>query len=377
MILLLSGIILAFFFTALLISKKNKSSADYILMCWLCFCGLHIMGFYFSYNNSENFIPSIRALSFSMPIAHGPFLYLYTTQQTTYKRFRVYRLLHFLPVVLSMLMFAKFHFMPIEKQFEIYKLKGKGFETQILLNNFAVSASGVFYTIFSLIKLLKYRKRMLDQFSNTEKINFNWLLYMIFWIMAIWIIVLFIKSSYLIFGFASMFVLWVGYFGTKQVQVFSQNNKTKNDTPIPISETIEEDEDDNIFSNSNYIKYQKSTLGEDDANKIHKQLTVLLNENKVFLNPELTLNELAKSLGIHPNHLSQVINSIENKNFYELINEQRIKEFIEQSKLPKNQHFTMLALAMDCGFNSKASFNRNFKNHTGVTPREYLKQNFD
>jgi len=79
-------------------------------------------------------------------------------------------------------------------------------------------------------------------------------------------------------------------------------------------------------------------------------------------------------LTVHPNNLSQVINSLENKNFNDFINEQRVEEFIKCVSDPGSRQFTLLALAFDCGFSSKASFNRNFKKYTSLSPSEYLKQ---
>lgn len=70
----------------------------------------------------------------------------------------------------------------------------------------------------------------------------------------------------------------------------------------------------------------------------------------------------------------RVINSKEKKNFYELINEKRVQEFIRLASEPKNNQFTFLALAFTCGFNSKASFNRNFKKYSALTPSEYFKR---
>ncbi|MBJ7428273.1 MAG: AraC family transcriptional regulator [Bacteroidia bacterium] len=105
----------------------------------------------------------------------------------------------------------------------------------------------------------------------------------------------------------------------------------------------------------------------------------LINHNKMqseklFINPELTLNDLAAALNVLPNHLSQVINSKENKNFYDYINQLRVEEFIRLIALSENQKFTLLSLAYECGFNSKTSFNRNFKKVTDLTPSEYIKQ---
>jgi YesN/AraC family two-component response regulator len=95
---------------------------------------------------------------------------------------------------------------------------------------------------------------------------------------------------------------------------------------------------------------------------------------KVFKNEELSLAQLAEQLGVHPNNLSQVINTYENKNFYDYINTLRIEEFKALVLLPENSRYTFLSLAFECGFNSKTSFNRNFKKITGQSPTAYLKE---
>jgi AraC-like DNA-binding protein len=59
-------------------------------------------------------------------------------------------------------------------------------------------------------------------------------------------------------------------------------------------------------------------------------------------------------------------------NFYDFVNRYRLEEFKKLASDPKNRQFTMLALAFDCGFNSKSSFNRYFKKATGQTPSQYF-----
>nr|WP_262919778.1 helix-turn-helix domain-containing protein [Niabella hibiscisoli] len=102
-----------------------------------------------------------------------------------------------------------------------------------------------------------------------------------------------------------------------------------------------------------------------------------MQKEALFTDPELTLGTLSEQLAIHPNTLSQVINSKEGKNFYDYINALRIATFIKALSKPENKKYTLLSLAFECGFNSKASFNRNFKKHTGLSPTEYLKDTFD
>ena len=121
-------------------------------------------------------------------------------------------------------------------------------------------------------------------------------------------------------------------------------------------------------------KYQKSSLTAEEATRIHQQLQQFMLKDKLFKDPELSLGQLAEMLNIHSNVLSQVINSFEDKIFYDYINGLRIEEFKTLVTNPDNQQYTLLSLAYECGFNSKTAFNRNFKKNTGFSPTEYLSQ---
>ncbi|MCW2472645.1 helix-turn-helix domain-containing protein [Elizabethkingia anophelis] len=175
----------------------------------------------------------------------------------------------------------------------------------------------------------------------------------------------------IIYGAVTIFIIWLGYFGIKQVHIFNQSNFVPINYFPASPESFIKDESNILDINDK--KYQKSGLTEDNIEDIHSRLTRLLDTEKPFVNPNLTLNELAKMLDVHANSLSQVINSKEEKNFYELINEKRISEFLGKISDPENKQYTLLAIAFECGFNSKTSFNRNFKKHTGLTPSEYQK----
>ena len=97
-----------------------------------------------------------------------------------------------------------------------------------------------------------------------------------------------------------------------------------------------------------------------------------MDKNKPFLDADLTLASLAKELKIPPDHLSQVINSELSVNFYDFINGYRVKEAQKRLLDPKNRVYSILGIALNAGFNSKASFNRIFKKHIGITPSQYI-----
>ena len=120
---------------------------------------------------------------------------------------------------------------------------------------------------------------------------------------------------------------------------------------------------------------QKSALL--DANtsiSYSNRLIEHISANKPYLNPDLSLRELAKQIDIHPNHLSWILNQSLGKNFNEFINQYRIEAFKSLARAQANEHLTIEGLAYESGFNSKTVFNTYFKNETGLTPRQFLKQ---
>ena len=104
-----------------------------------------------------------------------------------------------------------------------------------------------------------------------------------------------------------------------------------------------------------------------------EQLKQLMDEDEIYLNPSLSLRELAQSLQIHPNKLSWLINENLGKNFNEYINGWRLTAFQQKALDPENSNITLLGLAYESGFNSKSVFNEFFKRSTGLTPRAWLK----
>ncbi len=104
-----------------------------------------------------------------------------------------------------------------------------------------------------------------------------------------------------------------------------------------------------------------------------QELEQLMEEQELFLDPNLNLKRLAQALSLHPNKLSWLINEHLGHNFNEYINHYRLRTFKRKALLNANQHLTLLALAYESGFNSKTVFNTFFKKTEGTTPRNWLK----
>ena len=97
-------------------------------------------------------------------------------------------------------------------------------------------------------------------------------------------------------------------------------------------------------------------------------------DNQAFQNPELSLTELAQQLQTNPSLLSKMINRGFAMNFNDFINYYRVQAVIAELHLGRHKAQTLMSIAYDCGFNSKATFNRAFKKATGHNPQEWLKE---
>jgi AraC-like DNA-binding protein len=365
------SISLAFLLSLILFTKNGKTKADIILANWLVIIGIHLAFYYASLVVGSYYYPYLL-LGYPFPLLHGPMLYFYTSSLTSQHTYlRKHWAWHFIPALLIYLILIPFFLLSHTERLEVFSNRGQGYEWVFVLQRILVIASGIAYTIASLGLLRKHARIVKDGFSQTERINLIWLRYLIYGVAVVWIAVFF-GNDVLIFSLVALFVLLLGYFGIKQVGIFTQG-KIAN-LKIPLTHEDRETVHVSESPNEPKAKYLKSTLKVEILQEIHSKLITQMDGQKLFLNAELTITDLANSLAVHPNHLSQVINSIESKTFYDFVNGRRVEEFKKLVALPENQKYTLLALALECGFNSKTAFYRNFKNATGQSPTQYLKQ---
>ncbi len=120
-------------------------------------------------------------------------------------------------------------------------------------------------------------------------------------------------------------------------------------------------------------KYQNSNLTEKRISELAKKLQTVLEKDKVYLNPNLSSESLAKKIGIPPYQLSQVVNIGLNTTFFELVSQYRIEEVKQRLKDEQYADETIINIAYSSGFNSKSAFNTAFKKQTGMTPSKFRK----
>lgn len=121
-------------------------------------------------------------------------------------------------------------------------------------------------------------------------------------------------------------------------------------------------------------KYQKSRIEEDEVLRIEKRLTISMEQEKMYLNPDLKLQDVANFVGCNAVDLSQVLNLHKHINFTDYINRYRIEEFIVRVQDKSATRFTLSSLSEQCGFSSRTSFFRSFKKLKGKSPAEYIKE---
>lgn len=361
------GIVLSFFLSILLFSKKDKVLTDKILSIWLLVIGIHLTGYFLNFNGYWEIYPHLIGITTPLPFLYGPFLFLYVIYSLRSKKhLRKTDYLHFAPALFSYLYMIPFYFFySAEEKVLVDKGMTNDYSvfSSIILIGFIVS--GISYSVLSHRKLLQREKVVEENFSNNKRINLRWLRYAIAGIFSVFIIAALVtvirevlgyqfsfNADILFYSIIVGFVVFIGYSGIRQQDLFTN-------AAIKEEELVKTERE-----------YKKSSLKSDIATKKHEELLVLMKKEKPYLNPKLTLNELAQSLALSPNHLSQIINQYEEVNFHDFINIYRVEEFIQ--KVQSNKNFSLLAHAYDSGFNSKSTFNTVFKKFKSHTPSQYF-----
>ncbi|MBP2618660.1 helix-turn-helix domain-containing protein [Chryseobacterium jejuense] len=348
-----AGIFIACFSSLLILGKKKKKTQDFLLAIWFLIIGVHLVFFILLRSESYLKYPYLLGYELLLPFMHGPMLYLYILSVTGRNPGKKAWLLNWVPVLIIYLILLQFLMLSPDDRMKVYQNKGKGYEGLSDAIKVLMNFSGVVYVSLSLLAVRKYKKLISNQYSNTEKINLNWSYYLITGIALIWMAVI-IRNDILIFSMVVLFILVAAYFGISRVGILD----------LPAAERSDEKE---------LVKYKKNSPGDTIIQNVYEKLIAQMAQEKLYKDPDLNLNYVAQLLDVHPNILSQVINSVENKNFYDYINRHRIEEFKRIACLPENQKYTILSLAFESGFNSKTSFNRNFKKYMNCSPREFLK----
>ena len=366
------GIFLSIFLSLLVLAKQQKSLPDIILAVWLGIIAIHLSSYYLYSLDYWTHYPHLIGVTLPLPLLHGPMLYLYTVYSTRADvSLRRKDYLHFLPALATWLYMSRFYFFyTAEEKILVDTGRVDDFSVFSIVVLIAFIISGLTYPILAYLRLGAHKQLVSDNFSNENRISLDWLRYWIYGVGLLYLTVAAVSMlseglgvsfpfnvDFIYYIMVVFYVVCIGYFGIRHQNIIVATSPNE---PLQL-----------VGSNSR-SEYKKSGLKPGVAEEIHQKLTDFMHSNKPYLNPELTLNILAKNLEVSANHLSQIINQYENVNFYDFVNRHRVEAFILNASA--NKRFTLLAHAYDAGFNSKSTFNNVFKKLKGITPSRYLSE---
>lgn len=351
-------------FAALLFFRffKNKNKSDFWLAALLIFFCLSLVTPLIGFANVYDRNQWLTYFPFSVTYIYGVCVWFYVVNLTDSKReFRRTDLLFFIPsliyLIFRLTLFAQSVEFKARFDDDYY---APVFTPLIVVTEFVWNVALLY---FSIRHYKKYRAWLDENFSDTEKIKFDWLrnfLYVFTFVLIVGAIFDFTNSfvfdlSYiqyfyfeLILALATYCLAIAGYLRSQNIELsFSENQSEEIETP------------------------RRNILPETEVEKLKNKLQILMATEKTFLAPDLTLSELAKILGVNSVVLSRAINLGFGKNFNDFINEFRIDEVKKKLETGEAKNLTLLGVALESGFNSKATFNRAFKKFTGISPKEY------
>ena len=293
-------------------------------------------------------------------LLYGPVFYLYA-QGVIFRDFKFSggNLAHLIPYLLLTIVILSSRSIAPDQTEEIIEYD---LPWQFYLVSAFMYVHIIVYLGLSYKSLWKYRLIIKNKYSQIDQINLDWL-----------------SSSLNTFGlltFVSMIHNFIPLAGNRSVLIvtlilllifiFYFVNKV-------ILKALRQPEIFAGIAQNETSKYLGSNLTPDQMEENRKQLVDLLNIEKPFLNPQLTLTDLSEKLSVSTKHLSQVINQSFNKSFFDFVNTFRIQEAQQILKESQDDKLTVLEVMYQVGFNSKSSFNTAFKKETGRTPTEFRK----
>lgn len=361
----LIGAVNAIFFAILIFWKTKRSSADVMLGIWLLVLSVQVL-IPFIYLMDMETTMKMSGYESAILAYHSIFLYNYIILITG-EGFSIKRILkNFLPAFILTVYFI----------FVLIDLTGEE-RAQMMNNSFDIPLKlwgaflGVLFCIeiylgLSFIKLKRHKKKVLQLYSYRDNIDLFWLWKLLLTfsiiyasVMSLAVVFYFLGtpvyfSDFIFYGLLVVFIFFLGFWGWQQGSISSNENDVA------------------IIDVKNY----KINSGANNDNNIEKSdegimVEQIMKKRQLFLNQSLSLNDLANETNLQPHQLSRIIHREFNTNFFEFVNKQRVEHFKTIANHPKYQHYTILAIAFECGFNSKSSFNRIFKEYTGITPGEY------
>jgi AraC-like DNA-binding protein len=368
--------------------RKDNTLSDYLLGLLILVNTVKVsfwmLGYAGWYDTHDGYTSFMFYFPFNNILLNGPILYFYFLSLTNSGfSFQKKHLKHIvLPALWILFILLKlsvdflcYYPFPESVDFQ-FGTKGPLAELDKSLTATIISYLCFFYYVLLTLRQFRfYKKYISDHFSSTTQIDFRWLQNLLYAIIAGGTVMFcFIVTdnitdgltyyqdwfSYLILG---VFLYYISING------YSANPFKKEKLQYVLKEKEEK------IDNKEIKEEEKLQISEDSTvlNNLKQKLEIHMKTLQPYLEPELTLNQLAKQINTNTTSLSKVINEGFNQNFNDYINAFRVYEFVARVNGGEHKKQTLIAIANDCGFNSKSTFNRSFKKVLNKTPIEYIK----
>jgi len=357
------GIAQALFTAIIVLTKRPLSIQDKILSIWLFFIAILLGNTYLHYSFPD--IPDDRWMGAGVNfLVIPPFFFLYISYSTKkHLRFKSIDFLHFAPVLVFVLISTVLYrgnLVGADKPEKVLK---------VFFGAYFIFSS-LTYAFFAFRMLRKYDEILDDEYSfHLQVFNLKWARYISIGFAASIVIFAIVgslrKNNIIVFnpmqfliGAFIIFTYAISFFGFRQFNVMS------------FQKSIGEEEKTENKSE----RYQKSGLKDEDAEKYLKTIIDFMDKEQPWKNPQLAAPGFAQLTKIPKHYITQILNEKLNKNFYTFVNEYRTEKAKEMLVSIEYKAWSIVAIAYECGFNSKSAFNSFFKKHTGITPSEFKNQ---
>jgi AraC-like DNA-binding protein len=314
--------------------------------------------------------PTMFVALSAIPFLLGPLLWLYVETLTNPSyRLRPAHLLHGLPWLLNLVLLAPLLLMAAPTLVD--RLQAGMDDTSGELNVLALAkALSLFgYTTYAWVRLRRWQRSLLDRYSNLDRINLRWLAGLLAVFLGLEVMV-----GLYVFGLwphveplsapetaASLvltgLVLATGVLALRQPEIFSRA-RPEVSPEFCLADAGTED--------VSTVPKSMRNLAPDRVPAMRQQLDRLMRDQRLYLDRDLSLAQLAAALSASPHQVSELLNVDLGCTFYDFINRYRVENV--QCRLLAEPNASVLDLALEAGFNNKATFNKAFRRFAGCTP---------
>jgi AraC-like DNA-binding protein len=402
---------LLFLSTFLFTQQKGKRISHWLLGSFFLSIALNLLDVFLLMNRAYSSCPALAGWGSCIPLVFGPLLYLYT--RSVLQKRSGFSWVHFLPFAVFFLGTEIFYVSEprATQELLLQNALAHRFHWSVSLASSIIFLQFSLYIAFSLDLIARHKKAATQHFSNPGQTSLSWLYTMLVFFM-------FLMIGTTLNGLLAGTPLANHYLLTFSVIILAMlifiNRVLLKALHTPYFFAFEEGEAGDRLAAAgsagagvtgagsaaagSAAAFSTTTLGNMEAaggapagegapvgeapllpeNKenlaLAQRLRLFMQTEKPWLNPDLSLEELAVAVGQKPKMLSIVINETLGQNFFDFINHYRVDEAKRLLTNPVDEKITVLEVLYAVGFNSKSSFNTLFKKYTGLTPTEFRRR---